>query len=368
MKGKGPDGFRGPAVASWPHWYSPNPYLRLFHRALAAHGVRHVPDVPVDPSVFRGSSPRADLLHLHWVYPLWRTGTRWPWGRWLAIREAVGRLREIKETGTPVLWTVHNVEPHDGFRWGERRAYAALHRLVDLRIYHSESAREEALSRFGKGGGESLVVRHGNFDGVFPSPAPEDSVRSREGIAPARRLLLCFGQVRDYKGFDVAVRATGLLDPGEVHLLVAGRPFERNGALLKRLAGTRNDVALVLNEIDAQRLSDLLGAADAVLLPYREVTGSGVLLHALTAGRGVIASDLPYFREILSRSPTAGVLVPPDDARALARGIRTFFDRPVERRGRAARRIADEFEWEQLVRPLADWIHARCSRRGVIRG
>ena len=55
--------------------------------------------------------------------------------------------------------------------------------------------------------------------------------------------------------------------------------------------------------VSDQAYSDIVAAADAVLLPYRKITGSAVLLAAWTLGRGVVASDLPYFREMADGEP-----------------------------------------------------------------
>ena len=81
-----------PRVASWPHWYGPNPYLVHLYEALAAHGIEHVRDVPLDPSVFAGPEPVADFLHLHWAYPRWRDApARGPlYRRIIAYHDAAG--------------------------------------------------------------------------------------------------------------------------------------------------------------------------------------------------------------------------------------------------------------------------------------
>jgi glycosyltransferase involved in cell wall biosynthesis len=149
---------------------------------------------------------------------------------------------------------------------------------------------------------------------------------------------------------------------GGYHLVVAGRPVDRSARRLRRLTGRVENVTLLLEELSPQRLADLLGAADAVLLPYRAITGSGVLLHALTAGKGVIASDLPYFREILAGEPGAGVLVRPGDPDALADGIRAFFSPEHRDAAEAAARLGRSFDWTVTVGPLARWIHAAAGQ------
>ena len=73
-----------------------------------------------------------------------------------------------------------------------------------------------------------------------------------------------------------------------------------------------------LHDVD---LANLLHAADCVVLPYLEIVGSGALAACLTLARGVVVSDLPYFRESLAREPDAGVFFRPGDAPGLAAAV-----------------------------------------------
>jgi alpha-1,6-mannosyltransferase len=102
-----------------------------------------------------------------------------------------------------------------------------------------------------------------------------------------------------------------------------------------------------------QEFADLTAASDAVLLPYRAITGSSALLAAVGLGRGVVASKLPYFEEILADEPDAGVMVPGWDAAAWADGILRLLARPPDVRTAAALRLANRCSWDRCVEPLA---------------
>lgn len=363
-RGGGGGAGRSPVnVASWPHWYAPNPYLNLLYAALRRKGIRHHPDVPLDPAAMARHPARIDAVHLHWLYPYWSEGDPNPLlraGRLLRFGRVIRRLRR---SGLRLVWTVHNLEPHGGAGPLARRAYRIVHRRADLRVHHSEWSRRAAEERYGPAG-PSVVVPHGNYEGVYPAgPSPAEA-RRRLGVEPDRELLLCFGQLRPYKGFDLAVEATGRLESGRYHLVVAGRPLEGQAGRLRALSRGRPDVTLVLRSLPRADLGALLGAADAVLLPYREVTTSGALLAALTAGCAVVASDLPYFREVLAGEPDASVLVEPGDAAALAAGIVETARVPRPWRSEAARRLAGRYRWDEVVRPLARWLRGAAPPAG----
>ena len=104
-------------------------------------------------------------------------------------------------------------------------------------------------------------------------------------------------------------------------------------------------------------VADLLHTADCVLFPYRKITGSGALAAAQTFGRGVVVSDLPYFREMLAAEPLAGEFFPAGDAAGLAAAVRRFFDATLAERHVASRRLADRCTWEKAVAPVAAWMN-----------
>jgi glycosyltransferase involved in cell wall biosynthesis len=111
-----------------------------------------------------------------------------------------------------------------------------------------------------------------------------------------------------------------------------------------------------------QEFADLMGASDAAFLPYRDVTGSAVLLTAIGFGRPVIATDLPYFREVLSPEPEAAALIDGTDPEHWARAIEAFFAGPLDRRRQAASRLADRYSWDRVVVPLAEALAAAGCR------
>src|SRR5262249_44459558 len=80
----------------------------------------------------------------------------------------------------------------------------------------------------------------------------------------------------------------------------------------------------------------------------------GLLLASLTLGRGVIASDLPYFREILGAHPGAGILFPVGSPAGLAASIQRYLAIAADERAKSARTLAETFAWEKVVVPVAE--------------
>jgi glycosyltransferase involved in cell wall biosynthesis len=73
-------------------------------------------------------------------------------------------------------------------------------------------------------------------------------------------------------------------------------------------------------------VGDLLGWSDALVLPYREASQSGVAAAALAAGRRVLATRVGGLEEQLAGAPGAILCEP--DAESLLAGLRRLLDRP----------------------------------------
>jgi glycosyltransferase involved in cell wall biosynthesis len=376
-------------IASLPGRGLRNPYVDLFYDALEANGVELYPEPEVDPTWAAEHFAKVDALHFHWPEwiwqrapaPLeepevWRTVKAKVPGAWRidqyanrlfqtepirrarrerikkrAVAQFVEFLSAARLAGVKVLWTMHNIEAHDGRRQVDSRGFRALARSADLIICHSLAAKRECLHRY-RPTCPIIVMPHGNYDGWYPKPRARDEVLDELGLDKARPVVGCIGALRGYKGIDVALNAVRRLE-GAVQILVAGLPH-RSFYMpdLERLAKETQGAVLVSRSLSDQEFADYCSACDALLLPYRKITGSGALLAALTLGRGVIASDLPYFREILQDSSEAGMLVPANDPDALADGLQRYLDIDSTRRAAAARRLAEKYAWSEVVQPV----------------
>ena len=347
----------GVRICPYPYAKGGNPYLELFYRALEPHSFTLSRPMEYQDAFLRDHADEFDVIHIQWQQEhLWRCRGRGTAARARGLLGMLRFLRLARRMGKTIVWTIHDLEPHDGGAASDRFGAILLGRLSDLVICHDETTRGRYLKRYWGDGRRLLVMPIGNFDAVYPAPRPRAETLAGLGLDPARRTLLATGSVRAYKEYRTAVEAVAMLGPG-YQLVVAGAayPDEPEVAVeLQKLAAGRPDVRLLLRTVSDQELSDLHAAADAVVLPYRWITGSAALATSLTLGRGVVASDLPYFRAELAREPQAGVLVRPSDPAALAAGVREFFAHETAGRHAAARRLADGRAWPAVVRPVAE--------------
>jgi glycosyltransferase involved in cell wall biosynthesis len=347
-------------LASYPDRNPGNPHLELLHDALSAEGVRLVRGLRITTDWLDEHATEVDAIHIHWPERIWRGKLRGRLDR--VIRSlSLGQIRGVlrlkrfllraKRLEIKRIWTVHNLEHHEGSTWVDRWGYRTLMRHSDALIVYAQHAANELAARNGCGE-RVLVMRHGNYADRYGAPRPRTKVLGELGLDAERPTVCCVGIIRGQKGVDVACRAVARLD-GRVQLIVAGEShasFDESQleAEIQQLPGA----VWLRKALDASAFADIVAASDAVLLPYKKVTGSGVLYAAWTLGRGVIASDLPFFREALENYPDAGELFAVGDAEALARAIESYLERPAASRARAVQAANAEQEWSLTVQPL----------------
>jgi beta-1,4-mannosyltransferase len=343
----------------FPDYIGDNEYIELFYKALEPYGVRARDGLVMWDKFLEERAGKLDIIQIQWCPErLWRGEEAPRLSHLRRVARLWKNLRLARRLGMRVIWTIHDFVHHDhiGSGFVDRCGYRVLARGADLCICHSERIRGDVIRHYWARPEKTVVMPIGNYDGVYAPPQLRSETLHELGLPETRRTLLCFGTVRPYKGLELAVEALRSLGD-DYQLIIAGPPYNiAYGEELRRSVDGMANVRLILKHVEKQTLANLIHAADCVLMPYRRITGSGALLTCLTLGRGVVASDLPFFRDILSESPEAGVLATPGDARQLASAIETFFEVPIESRHAAARRIADQYAWSVTTHQVVEWI------------
>ena len=194
----------------------------------------------------------------------------------------------------------------------------------------------------------------------FPAPAPTPPPAPAQPPAPTRlptpptpTRLLFFGIVRPYKGLDVLLRALAQA-PAHVTLTVAGEFWADTTEMDNLIAGLglRDRVTLRSGYVPADEIPGLFGAADALVMPYREATASQNALLAFSHGVPVITTTAGALAEPV-RDGVDGLTCAPGDTEDLLRVLKEFSDPQVARRLRAGIPAVDpDRGWDGYLRVL----------------
>lgn len=281
-------------AAHFPDDYGKDPasYLGLLWAALEGQGVSVVPAGRLTPGwVARNSG--VDVVHLHWLEFIVQSDPRRVAGLVrTAARSArlIAALVWLRRRGVGVVWTVHNLGPHEPVRPRlESTLSAIVMRLCDAAIVHSAYARRAVAGRLGAAE-KVVVLPHGNYIGVFPDDLrTRGDIRRALGLPEHAFVFLAFGQVRPYKRLVELVSAFTALNDDDIRLVIAGQPISSiEAARLTAAVGTDKRVIVDLRRIPDEEVSALHRVADAAVLAYEEVFSSGALLLAVSYGLPVV--------------------------------------------------------------------------------
>jgi glycosyltransferase involved in cell wall biosynthesis len=159
--------------------------------------------------------------------------------------------------------------------------------------------------------------------------------------------------VRPYKGLDVLLRALAQA-PAEVTLTVAGEFWADTTEMDNLIAelGLADRVTLRPGYVPADEIPALFGAADALVMPYREATASQNALLAFAHGVPVITTTAGALAEPV-RDGVDGLTCAPGDTEDLLRVLKEFSDPQVARRLRAGIPAVDpDRGWDGYLRVL----------------
>jgi beta-1,4-mannosyltransferase len=287
------------AIASFPAPLERNPYQRLLYAQLTAHGF---PLVAAGRLRFRWlwqARRSVRFLHFHWPQGYWRYNRsprrlRRPMS-WVTAAVFVARLQAARLLGYRIVWTVHQVYPHeiDGRRL-DRLGTRALARASDLLLAHDAGTAEVVRHELGSAARKLEIVPHGSYIGVYPEGRPRAEVRRALGIAEGAFVFLCFGELRAYKEVDSLLRAFRAAALPDAVLVVAGTVVnDEQAAAVRQAAEADARIRPLLEPVPDEGVTELFGAADAAVLTRRDGGTSGALILALSFGVPVVAARRP---------------------------------------------------------------------------
>lgn len=173
----------------------------------------------------------------------------------------------------------------------------------------SHSARTDAFLIDYKYNGKRFFVPH--FRYIFPKDYNNDCISEeiRNSIDNKLINILFFGNITKEKGIDTLLEAINLMsdeDSKKINIIIAGKDFDGSYNTIK-LKKDRS-VKFILRHISDDELRFLYSNVDYLALPYRKTSQSGVLEMAFYFRRPIIATDIPYFKKVLSEFPSFGIL------------------------------------------------------------
>lgn len=348
-------------LAAYPS-YQTNPYQALLYSAAWNEGiapVRMPRPVQLEELAALQSAGVPTALHLHWLHPIQRDATSDADARALGA-EFIANLDDYKARGGRLVWTVHNILPHETrFEAAEIALTAAVVERADA-IHVLTAGTPALVERYYRLPPERVLhVPHPSYRGAYPDHVSRQDARYELGLHSDELVILALGAIRPYKGIDELLDAWHDVTPDSPRrLVIAGAPADVPGidALVER-AAVDPTVLIDPRQIPAEEIQLFLRAADVAVLPYRRALNSGALMLALTFGVPVIVPDGGGLAETVE--PSYARTFQAGNRASLADALANAADLATDAARAAARAAADRLDPVELSRQFARELRTR---------
>ncbi len=263
-----------------------------------------------------------DLLHVQWL----------PFLEWSSIE--VWWLRLLKKRNIRMVYTVHNVFPHDseaGKKYNKN--IVRVFDTVDALIVHTHMTKKRLCAEFGVLPDKVRVIPLGPFF-HDSRPVTRSQARIKLGLPDGALIALMLGTVKPYKGIEFLLKSwqTVTRECDNIILVLAGSGdqgyMEKISASVPEL-GLEKSVRTFFRPFTTDEIILFHSASDMVVLPYKDITQSAALFTAMAFGKAIIATAVGGFTETLKDGKTA-LLVDYDDSGGLASAILRLAGSPEE--------------------------------------
>ncbi|MDR1632007.1 MAG: glycosyltransferase [Dysgonamonadaceae bacterium] len=258
--------------------------------------------------------------------------------------------RRLKKKGIKTICIIDNAIPHEPRFFDKLFARFFFHQCTHL-VVMSEIVRNDLL-RLCPEANERLLP-HPLYD-HFGEAIEQTAARLQTSLHPDRKTLLFFGLIRDYKGLDLLIQAMSFLDDS-YQLLIAGESYGDFGKYRQIIeTSPAKDRIQVRNQyISDEEVPVLFSVTDALVLPYKSATQSGVIPVAYHFEVPIVATDVGSLKDTIETAGTGIVCRP--KAESIAEGIREIFSEGTEKFIANIRTEKEKLSWNNFVQDLIDF-------------
>lgn len=346
-------------VFTFPNWKD-NPYLTMLQLEARARGRSMAGSTDLAELMAELADSRSRrVVHLHWTSPITESATdRAEADR--RVTAVIAAIRGAVAQGRIVVWTVHNVLPHDAlYPDAARRLHRELAESVTSVHTLSTQTAAAVSHQFDIPPDREMVIPHSSYHGVYGALVPRRDAQAALGARTDATSILFFGQIRPYKGFENLLGAVDKLVEGRsgapFQLLVAGKPSPQARELLVAMEHAPVAVTSALRFIEDAEISTWFSAADVLVAPYRDILNSGTMHLAATFGVPTVLPGLDHLREQFADERWVRFFDTADPSSSIAEVLLSrFYDDDATRE--AARQFARRLTPLRMARAYADYL------------
>ncbi|MDA3865907.1 MAG: glycosyltransferase [Salinivirgaceae bacterium] len=261
---------------------------------------------------------------------------------------SLGYIASHLHKNTKTIAILDNVIPHEK-RFFDMPFLRYFLKRVDGFIVMSEQVKRDLLSL--KPNATYEFQHHPLYD-HFGKPLEQKEARHKLGLDPAKKTILFFGFIREYKGLDLLIEAFEKLDD-TYQLVIAGENYGSFDPYQKLIDANKNKsrIHAFVRYIDDGEVPLFFSAADVCVLPYKSATQSGITSIAYHFEVPMLATDVGGLKEMVIDGET-GLIIEQPNANAIQNGIENFFNSDRATFSNNIKNRKKELSWEELYNKI----------------
>lgn len=282
-----------------------------------------------------GFQIKTDIVHAQW----------WSWFLapvYLTIL-TIAKMRKKK-----IIMTIHNVKPHEK-SFIKNFLNNSVINLADEYVVHNQENKKQFLE-LKKTKKKINVIPHGIIE-IKNSQKSISKLRKEYGFSNRDKILLFFGNIREYKGLDILLVSLSKIEDKNTKLIIAGKPWEGFQKYQDMIDNLKlNDrIKLYLDFNSNEKVAELFKVSDLIVYPYNEFeASSGAGVVALNFEKPVVVTNVGGLPELVKDKNT---IAKPNNPEDLTNKILYALSH-LKKLEKDSKEISKNFSWKNSVEKL----------------
>ena len=294
--------------------------------------------------LYRVARQKPSIVHFQW-FPLLEI---------ISIEPYFVKTMKFFSKRTKMVLTIHNVYPHNSSEKKKkeyRTRFSKLSKVIDGYIVHTVDTKKQVENNFALNKNTVYVVHHGIF-------VPENFIPNKNIVKDNKVCFIMYGSLSSYKGVDLFVDAFKLLPQvykDKARGVIAGVFNDKSLYETLRKESESLNIVWYPYFLPEQELYERIDESNVIVLPYRQISQSGVLLLALSFHRFIITSDLPAFKETL-KGFSDDMFFNNGNAESLSKLMAKYIDSKIDSNSElhSIERLNQQYSWEKAGEKTID--------------